>query len=97
MESGELGQRKSIWEVTQMSEFMRRGSRRDPTGVKIMPRGWCCSISREEILESLGNIVLKSVQCSWEVQDEDSTWLTLLDNQKATDDFRQEFQWSDRE
>ena len=33
--------------------------------------------------------MLKSVQCSWEVQDEDSTWLTLFDNQKATDDFNQ--------
>lgn len=44
---------------------------------------------KEEILESLGNTVLKSVQCSWEVQDEDSTWLTLFDNQKAIDDFNQ--------
>ena len=44
---------------------------------------------KEEILESLGNTVLKSVQCGWEVQDEDSTWLTLFDNQKATDDFNQ--------
>lgn len=44
---------------------------------------------KEEVLESLGNTVLKSVQCSWEVQDEDSTWLTLFDNQKATDDFNQ--------
>ena len=44
---------------------------------------------KKEILESLGNTVLKSVQCSGEVQDEDSTWLTSFDNQKAIDDFNQ--------
>lgn len=40
----------------------------------------------EEIHGNLGNTVLKSVQCSWEVQDGDPTWPILFDHQKAIDD-----------
>lgn len=42
---------------------------------------------RGEIHESLENTVLKNTQYSWEVQDEDSPWPSLSDNQKTIDDF----------